>query len=195
MKTLKILSFSFLAFSVFACGGKEESQQSTGEGEVQNEETSINSLDDKVFSDTVTIGGKLYKYTCTLEHIDSLIVINPQGEEYVENRVKINVQQGETTIFDKVIDKSFYKDIVPSNLLRAYTMVGVSFNFTKLEEDRSALYFIVTAGDPDETANMDYPLELKVATDGTYSLKEAENLETMSLNPGLNIDPSADATI
>lgn len=195
MKTLKILSFSFLALCVFACGGKEESQQSTGEGEVQNEETSINSLEDKVFSDTVTIGGKLYKYTCTLEHIDSLIVINPQGEEYVENRVKINVQQGETTIFDKVIDKSFYKDIVPSNLLRAYTMVGVSFNFTKLEEDRSALYFIVTAGDPDETANMDYPLELKVATDGTYSLKEAENLETMSLNPGLNIDPSADATI
>ena len=83
--------------------------------------------------------------------------------------------------------------MVPADFLKSSTLVGVNYNFTKRDEDRSALYFIVTVGDPDETSDMVYPLELKVATDGSFSIKKAENLETAPISTGLNIDPSEDA--
>lgn len=179
-----------------ACGGNKEPQHEERVVEEVNPETGIISLRDYSFSDTITIGGKLYDYTYSLEHVDSMpVLINPQGLEYTESCVKISIKQGETKVFDKVFYKSNFNENVPENFLRTSTMVGVNYNVTKREEDNSAFYFIVTVGDPDETSDMVYPLELKVATDGTYSIKKAENLETESLNPGLNIDPSTDASV
>ena len=196
MKAFKILSFSLLTLCIVSCGNKQSYQPEERVVEDVNPETGIISLRDYTFSDTITIGGKLYDYTYSLEHVDSMpILINPQGLEYTESRVKISIKQGETNVFDKVFYKSNFHDIVPTDFLKTSTMVGVNYNFTKREEDRSAFFFIVTVGDPDETSDMAYPLEMKVATDGTYSIKKAENLETESLNPGLNIDPSADASI
>ena len=124
------------------------------------------------------------------------VVINPQGLEYHESRVHIAIQHEGKSLFDKKFYKNNFRDIVPSSFLKTSTMVGVNYNYMKLEEDRSAFYFIVTVGDPDETSDsMEYPLELKVATDGSYSLHKAENLETEPLSSGLNIDPSADAGV
>lgn len=196
MKTPKILTISLLAIFLVSCKGNQPQQPEERVIEDINPETGVISLRDYTFSDTITIGGKLHDYTYSLEHVDSMpILINPQGLEYTESRVKISIKQGDTTIFDKIFYKSNFQDIVPENFLKTSTMVGVNYNFTKRDEDRSAFYFIVTIGDPDETSDMVFPLELKVATDGTYSLKKAENLETQSLNPGLNIDPSADASL
>lgn len=196
MKGLKIFSFSFLALCLVACRGNQTPQPEERVVEEINPETGIISLRDYTFSDTITIGGKLYDYTYSLEHIDSMpVLINPQGLEYTESRVRISIRQGETAVFDKAFYKSNFSDIVPTDFLRTSTMVGVNYNFTKREEDHTAFYFIVTVGDPDETSDMAYPLELKVAPDGTYSFKKAENLETESLTPGLNIDPSTDASV
>ncbi|MCH5174759.1 MAG: DUF4738 domain-containing protein [Prevotellaceae bacterium] len=196
MKTPQILTISLLAIFLISCKGNQPQQPEERVIEDINPETGVISLRDYTFSDTITIGGKLYDYTYSLEHVDSMpILINPQGLEYTESRVKISIRQGDTTIFDKIFYKSNFQDIVPENFLKTSTMVGVNYNFTKHDEDRSAFYFIVTVGDPDETSDMAYPLELKVDTDGTYSIKKAEHLETESLNPGLNIDPSTDASV
>ena len=196
MKTQKILTISLLAIFLVSCKGNQPQQPEERVIENINPETGVISLRDYTFSDTITIGGKLYDYTYSLEHVDSMpILINPQGLEYTESCVKISIKQDDTTIFDKIFYKSNFQDIVPNDFLKTSTMVGVNYNFTKREEDRSAFFFIVTVGDPDETSDMAYPLELKVATDGTYSIKQAENLETESLTPGLNIDPSADASV
>lgn len=195
MKTFKILSLS-LAICLAACGGNKPAQPEERVVEEVNPETGVISLRDYTFSDTITIGGKLYNYTYSLEHVDSMpVLINPIGLEYTESRVKISIAQGEKNVFDKVFYKSNFQDIVPSDFLKTSTMVGVNYNFTKREEDHSAFYFIVTVGDPDETSDMVCPIELKVAADGSYSFKKAENLETESLTPGLNIDPSADASV
>lgn len=196
MKTPKILTISLLAIFLVSCKGNQPQQPEERVIEDINPETGVISLRDYTFSDTITIGGKLYDYIYSLEHVDSMpILINPQGLEYTESRVKISIKQGDREVFDKVFYKSNFHDIVPTEFLKTSTMVGVNYNFTKREEDRSAFYFIVTIGDPDETSDMAYPLEMKVATDGTYSIKKAEHLETESLNPGLNIDPSADASV
>lgn len=160
-----------------------------------NPQTGIISLRDYTINDTISINGKLYKYTCTFEHVDTLpVLMNPQGLEYHESRVRIDIKQNDSNVFSKTFYKNNFRDQVPADFLKTSTVVGVNYNFMKRDTDRSAFYFIITVGDPDETSdNMAYPLELKVATDGSYSIKKAENLETEPLHPGMNIDPSEDA--
>ena len=195
MRILKMAALSLLTtLAMTSC--KNEPKPPVEERIVEDVDpaTGIISLRDYTLSDTITVGGKLYHYTYTLEHVDSMpVVINPQGLEYHESRVRIAIQNADKEIFNKTFYKKNFHDQVPAEFLKTSTMVGVNYNFTKRDEDRSAFFFIVTVGDPDETSDMVYPLELKVATDGSYSLKKAENLETEPLSPGLNIDPSEDA--
>lgn len=194
MKTLKTSFTALLLLTTLACNSGKNPPQNERVVEIQDPETGIISLRDYILNDTITIGGQLYHYSCAFESVDSMpVVINPQGLEYHESRVCIEIQRDSTKIFHKTFYKSNFRDMIPADFLKTSTMVGVNYNFTKCEEDHSAFYFIVTIGDPDETSDMAYPLELKVATDGTYSLKKAENLETAPITPGLNIDPSEDA--
>lgn len=195
MKTFKTTAAALLALMTLACTSEKKPVSTVREVEDVDPATGIISLRDYTIDDTITIGGKLYKYSCGLEHVDSMpTVINSQGLEYRESRVRISVRRDSSTIFDKTFYKNNFKDQVPTAFLKSSTMVGVNYNFIKRDEDRSALYFIVTVGDPDETSdNMAYPLELKVAPDGSFSIKKAENLETAPISTGLNIDPSEDA--
>lgn len=195
MQTKKTLLLSLLTAALFtSCHNGQKPPVEQRVTEYTDSLTGIISLRDYTINDTITIAGKPYSYTCTLEHMDSMpVLINPQGLEYHESRVRVHVQNGNTEVFSKTFYKSNFHDFVPANVLKTSTMVGVNYNFTKRDEDRSALYFIVTVGDPDETSDIAYPFELKVAPDGSYSIRKAENLETEPLTPGLNIDPSEDA--
>lgn len=194
MKTLKTAAIILLTFAATACTGEKSPTLPKRIVEEVNTETGIISLRDYSISDTIAIGGKIFNYTYTLEHVDTLpILINPQGLEYHESRVSIKVTRGDEQIFNKKFLKNNFREIVPADFLKTSTMIGVNYNFTKRDEDRTALYFIVTVGDPDETSDMAFPLELKIAPDGTYSIKKAENLETAPISTGLNIDPKEDA--
>ena len=194
MKTLKTAAIILLTLTAIACTGEKAPATPKRIVEEVNSETGIISLRDYSISDTIAIGGKIFNYTYTLEHVDTLpTLINPQGLEYHESRVSIKVTRGDEQIFNKKFLKNNFREIVPADFLKTSTMIGVNYNFTKRDEDRTALYFIVTVGDPDETSDMAFPLELKIAPDGTYSIKKAENLETAPISTGLNIDPKEDA--
>ena len=195
MRTLKIASMALLTLMAMACTNEKKPPVTERIVEDVNPQTGIISLRDYTINDTISINGKLYKYTCTFEHVDTLpVLMNPQGLEYHESRVRIDIKQNDSNVFSKTFYKNNFRDQVPADFLKTSTVVGVNYNFMKRESDRSAFYFIITVGDPDETSdNMAYPLELKVATDGSYSIKKAENLETEPLHPGMNIDPSEDA--
>ena len=194
MKTLKTSVAVLLALMTMACNGdpkKPTEQVTTPGGSV---ETGIQSLRDYTLKDTITIGGRLYNYNCALTHDESQpSLINPQGIEYYESLVSITIRRDSTNVFKKTFRKNDFREHVPAQFLKTSTMVGVNYNFNKREEDRSAFYFIITVGDPDVTSDMVYPLELKIATDGSYSLKKAENLETGPLSDGLTVDPLEDA--
>ncbi|MBR6974516.1 MAG: DUF4738 domain-containing protein [Bacteroidaceae bacterium] len=195
MRTLKIASMALLTLMAMACTNEKKPPVTERIVEDVNPQTGIISLRDYTINDTISINGKLYKYTCTFEHVDTLpVLMNPQGLEYHESRVRIDIKQNDSNVFSKTFYKNNFRDQVPADFLKTSTVVGVNYNFMKRDTDRSAFYFIITVGDPDETSdNMAYPLELKVATDGSYSIKKAENLETEPLHPGMNIDPSEDA--
>ncbi|MCR5043140.1 MAG: DUF4738 domain-containing protein [Bacteroidaceae bacterium] len=195
MRTLKIASMALLTLMAMACTNEKKPPVNERIVEDVNPQTGIISLRDYTINDTISINGKLYKYTCTFEHVDTLpVLMNPQGLEYHESRVRIDIKQNDSNVFSKTFYKNNFRDQVPADFLKTSTVVGVNYNFMKRDTDRSAFYFIITVGDPDETSdNMAYPLELKVATDGSYSIKKAENLETEPLHPGMNIDPSEDA--
>lgn len=194
MKTFKTTAAILLALMAMACHNEKKPDAPERIVEVKDPETGIISLRDYTLKDTITINGKLYNYACTFEHVDSMpILINPQGLEYHESRVTIAIQRDSTQIFSKTFYKNNFRNYVPSEFLKSSTVVGVNYNFTRRDEDKSAFYFIVTVGDPDETSDMAYPLELKVEPNGTYTIKKAENLETEPISTGLNIDPSEDA--
>ena len=195
MRTLKIASMALLTLMAIACTNEKKPPVTERIVEDVNPQTGIISLRDYTINDTISINGKLYKSTCTFEHVDTLpVLMNPQGLEYHESRVRIDIKQNDSNVFSKTFYKNNFRDQVPADFLKTSTVVGVNYNFMKRDTDRSAFYFIITVGDPDETSdNMAYPLELKVATDGSYSIKKAENLETEPLHPGMNIDPSEDA--
>ncbi|MBO7582054.1 MAG: DUF4738 domain-containing protein [Bacteroidaceae bacterium] len=195
MKTIKTAALTLLALMAIACNSEKTPPSNERIVEDVNPQTGVISLRDYTLKDTITISGKLYKYTCTFEHVDTLpVFMNPQGLEYHESRVRIDIKREGESVFSKTFYKNNFRDNVPADFLKTSTLVGVNYNFMKRESDRSAFYFIITVGDPDETSdNMAYPLEMKVATDGSFSIKKAENLETEPLSPGLNIDPSEDA--
>lgn len=195
MKTLKTVVVALLALGAIACSNEKKPANPERIVEDVDPQTDIISLRDYTLSDTITINGKLYNYSCRFEHVDSMpVLINPQGLEYHESRASIDITREGTKVFSKTFYKSNFRDHVPANFLKTSTVVGINYNFMKRESDRSAFYFIITVGDPDETSdNMAYPLELKIATDGSFSINKAEDLETEPLHPGLNIDPSEDA--
>ena len=195
MKSFKTAVVALLALAAMACNNEKKPAQPERIVEDIDPQTGIISLRDYTLNDTITIGAKLYNYSCRFEHVDSMpVVINPQGLEYHESRASIEITREGSTVFSRTFYKTSFRDHVPADFLKTSTVVGINYNFMKRESDRSAFYFIITVGDPDETSDgMAYPLELKVATDGSFSIKKAENLETEPLHPGLNIDPSEDA--
>ncbi len=195
MKTTKFAIVALLTFMSLACTSEKKPVGAERVVEDVDPQTGIISLRNYILSDTININNKLYNYACTFEPVDTMpILTNPQGLEYHESRVNIEIKHEGNNVFSKTFYKSNFHDYVPSDFLKTSTVVGVNYNYMKRDTDRSAFYFIITVGDPDETSdNMAYPLELKVATDGSYSIKKAENLETEPLHPGLNVDPSEDA--
>lgn len=194
MKTLKTAVVALLALGAIACTDVKKPTTQERIVEEVDPQTGIISLREYTLGDTITINGKRYKYSLRFEPVDTMpVLMNSQGLEYHESRATITITHDSTKVFSKTFYKSNFRDHVPANFLKTSTVVGVNYNFMKID-DRSAFYFIVTVGDPDETSdNMAFPLELKVATDGSYTIKKAENLETEPLRPGLNVDPSEDA--
>ena len=194
MKTLKIAVAALLLTMAMSC--KEEKGNPLPERvvEVTDPSTGVITLRDYTIADTIAINGKEYNYSCRFEPVDSMpILINPQGLEYKESRVSISITRDDKQVFNKTFYKKDFRDHVPGDFLKTSTVVGVNYNYTKRDIDRTAFYFIITIGDPDETSDMSYPLELKVDPNGTYIIRKAENLETEPLTQGLNIDPSEDA--
>lgn len=192
MKALRNGVIALMTLTAAAsCGGNAStSQQEERVQEEHDSVTGISTLRDYTIKDTITINGRTYRYTCSLEHVDTMpTLINTQGSEYKESRVVVDVRRDSTVVFKKAFYKKDFPDIVPKELSAVSTVVGINYNFLK-KDDHSALHFIITVGDPDETSDMSLPIELTITPDGSSSLKKAENMETAPISNNLNVDPS-----
>ena len=194
MKTYKTLTIIAIAILTVSCGKNAKQNNDTKPErvvETVNKETGIISLTDYSHEDTLSIRGTKYTYKFSFQAVDSLEHIkNTQGLEYLDNVVNLTILKGEEVVTKRTFYKSSFKSYVPSELWQNSGLVGFSFNFVRQERD--AFYFIATIGDPDETADISYPLEIRITTDGGMTINKAQNLDTEPLRDGLNIDPSAD---
>ncbi len=191
MKALRngIMALAALAAAASCGDSKDKAQQEERTVAETDSATGITALRDYTLKDTVTIGGRVYRYTCSLQHVDTMpTLINSQGAEYKESRVVISVSRDSSQVFNKTYYKKDFSSIIPDELAKVSTVVGVNYNYLK-SNDHTALHFIVTVGDPDETSDVSMPLEITVAPDGSSSVSKAENVETAPLSDGYNKEP------
>ncbi len=153
------------------------------------EDNSILSLDESDRDGSVRIGEKDYTYHYHFQPSDSLpIVVNADGQRYRDNVAHLTVRREGTVIFSHRFTKQSFTNFIAKKDLAGSALVGFSYNLTKTE-DHTQLRFIATVGDPDETAGINYPIEIKVQTSGQWSTERAQDIETEPLIEGLNVDP------
>lgn len=193
MKTYQIIAFAAIAFLFSSCrnNNKPEEEEQKRIVETIDQETGIISLSEREYGDTITVKGTLYNYKFTFKPVDSLKhIINSQGLEYIDNAVSLTIRKDSTVVTEKKFLKSSFKSYIPDDLWEHSGLVGFAFNFVRQERD--AFYFIATIGDPDETADISLPLEIRITTDGGMTINKAVDLDTEPLRDGLNIDPSSE---
>jgi len=173
-----------------ACGGPKEQKAGERTVEATDPETGITDLRELHVQDSVRLGGHTYRYRYDFVPNDSMPVVrNPQGDDYHDNQVTLVVTQGQRTIVSRTFTKHDFSDLMPHDFISASALVGFTYNYTKADAT-DALYFIATVGDPDETADISFPVQLKITPTGAITHEKATGLDTEPISPGLTIDPS-----
>ena len=194
MKLTPILYIAALAMMTLeACKGNSENNQQEDSLWVAPQQTNaILDLGVMERSDTITVRGRLYRYNFRFAPVDSLpIIVNPDGTRYHDNEVLLTISRDSTVVLRRRFTKQSFASMVPAQELHKLAHAGFSYNLNHAD-DHSQLRFIATVGDPDETSGINYPVEIRVTADGTYSLHTVEDFETESLFDDLNLDPSED---
>lgn len=195
MKTFKILTFAAAAFLLTCCNGKKTADD-VDERFVEkiDEKTGVASLSSYTDGDTISINGKLYKYTYDFHDVDSLPhVVYASGTEYRDNEVKLVIKRDSSNFVEKTFTKGSFKSYVPEKLYQTSGLIGFTYNIDRrLRDQFDALYFIATIGNLDDAEEIAYPLEIRIDTDGGMTIKKYEDIETEPLRNGLTVDPSTD---
>lgn len=189
-----IITLSFLALMVASCN--TPSNQNNAETTEQHEEEAmgINALREFESTDTVKVGNTVYTYKYSFYNVDSLHTIKTyDGLEYKDNAVTLTIYKGDTETANRTFTKNSFLSYIPEDKHTNAGLVGFSYDYT-MRDDHSAIFFIVTLGDPDETSDLSYPLRLKMDANGNIiSVEQVTNLETEPINEGLTVDPEIDA--
>lgn len=181
-----LLTVAMLAGS---CGNPAKQTAQASQTEEVQEEDAIGTLRELHVTNTAKVGGKDYTYEYDFVHDETLpIVRNPQGDDYYDNCVRLSIEQDGKEVLVRTFTKRDFKDVVPEQFMSASALVGFTYNYTKTDMT-DALYFIATVGDPDETADMVFPVQVKVSPSGQVTLEKADNLDTEPINP-MTIDPT-----
>jgi hypothetical protein len=194
IKTLTIplvLALALLA----GCGSQAKQQPAERIVETQDTATGIFTLRELHVADSIMLADKTYKYQFDFTPCDSLRPVrNQQGDDYYDNMVTLKVTQDGRTVTERTFTKQSFSELVPHDFMQYSALVGFTYDYTKMDAS-DALYFIATVGDPDETADMAFPIELRITPSGSLTLEKAVDLDTEPISPNLNIDPSTDSDI
>jgi hypothetical protein len=199
---MSIIHFSSSVFKSIAltcllvsCGAKQEKPVVEKVAETTETPSGIIHLRELHVADSIEVEGKTYTYRYDFISNDSMPVVrNTQGDEYRDGQVTLLVRQGERTVFSRTFKKSDFNQLVPAKFMDTSALVGFTYNYTKLD-DHSALYFIATVGDPDETADIAYPIQVRITPAGAMTMEKATGLDTEPIHPGMTIDPTEEDAI
>lgn len=193
MKKITLAYTLFLTLLLCSCDPKPKTVQE----EPKKEEVKVGNLTQEVFSyrerkytDSVQVSGKTYVYEYSLTNCDTLPKVrNSEGDYYYDNQLSLHITKSGTNIYSHTFTKSEFKEFVPETMLQKSIIVGFTFNPLNTA-DPANLHFFLTVGNPDETADEDYTIDICITPTGSKSMTIAENLETESLSPEMNVNPT-----
>jgi len=184
------IAFSLLFLT--ACGGKEKEKTSTDSinpeiSVVTEDVEGILSLPAVSFTDTLTIDGKIHQYTIDITPVDTLpVVINGDGVKYHDNSIRLTVTQAKDTLFDHTFTKQSFVDYIKDIDSEQVALVNCRYN---INADSPALSFVAYVADPDDNIEVERNIEIRVLSDGKYSLQAIEDPEMEPIDSSNRLNP------
>ncbi|MCR5313322.1 MAG: DUF4738 domain-containing protein, partial [Bacteroidaceae bacterium] len=182
------LTKSFIAVIIlsFCCACKNGEQQETENNRtsrvvVQN---SISKLQEfTITGEHKTVNGT-YKYNIRFRNSEELpIITNPMEYRYYDNMVELTVMKGTRIFFRHTFTKKDFKQYVPEKFYNTSGLIGFSYNYDK-ENNKTAIFFIATIGDPDVTSDISHALEIKIDDNGKMSISDLKDRDTLPIKKG-----------
>jgi len=176
-------------FFVSCSEQKKNEQLQKPQWSQSEEQDEIISLPPLSYRNTAIVAGKRLAYEYRMEAVDTLpVIVNTEGMQYYDNVVYLTVmgENSEVLLKRKFLKKDF-SQFVSVEDMKCSGLVGFSIN-PETGSDSLQLHFIATVGDPDETAGVNFPVDVCVTASGNISMKPAENTETAPLNRELSQD-------
>lgn len=123
---------------------------------------------------TFTYKGKDYQSNVVRRPDDSLpIVINEQGEKFVDNRITLRITSGGKSVVDKVFTKENFASLVDAKFLKHSILEGLVYDKTTPK----GIVYAASICYPQ--TNLYIPLSLTVTPDGKISMAKEELLEDL----------------
>lgn len=180
-----------LALSV-ACSRNAGGAESTDGEKSDSLVSHVSCLPEKDGKGSHVVGSNKLSYEYHFVNDKSLpVVVNTMEYQYYDNRVNLTIGDGKRQDVRLTFTKNTFRDYVPEKFLKKSGLIGFCYNYDK-ENDRSAVFFIATIGDPDLSTDMSYALEVRVMSDGTYSVSELKDRDTLPVKEGMTVDPNAE---
>ena len=193
MKTT-IFTLICAAALLYSCQPKKQRPVIETTIETPPTETGIGRLREIHMNNKITVAKETYNYKYDFVSDESLPVVrNPQGDDYYDNKVTLSIKHGGKEIFNRTFTKNDFARLVPKQFMENSALVGFTYNYTK-SETIDSLFFVATVGDPDETADMVFPIQLRISKNGQMTMEKAMGLDTEPLNP-MTVDPDIDGGV
>lgn len=193
MKLANLITMGLIATAITACNSNNKTSAVVDEVSVDTiNPNAINSLSEYDNSGKHTIGNSTFQYTYSFKNDKSLdIVKNPLDYQYYDNKATLTITQGGRSIVNRTFTKEDFKSKVPANFYKVSGLVGFCYNFDK-ENNKDAIYFIATIGDPDQSADTTCAIEIKITSSGVISFDLLQDRDTAPINEGMTVDPNPD---
>lgn len=158
------------------------------------EPQSTGSMDERVWSDTLTVAGKGYAFTIKRETMTSKPKVNVHsGLEYFDNEIHVQItnRADGSVFFEKNFTKDDFASVVPAGFMSRSLLLGIVFDYDKVN-DHSKFFFAASVGDP-EDPEMIIPILMTISTSGSIHIEKDPNIDHVPDQVTVDVvDPTED---
>ena len=106
--------------------------------------------------------------------VDSVVVKDESGQEYIDNVVRLSVIRNDgSVLFAKSFTKKTFTSYVQEPFRREGVLGGIQFN----EVSGKQLKFSVVVGLPDAIDDVFIPLEMSIDSEGGLGIRQTDNMD------------------
>ncbi len=173
--TLLSLIF-FTAVAAQSCGGDKKTQENRSEsGELLQsgtDEGNTRRMQQITRDYEAKVGGQQYTIHITRMPDDSLpAVMSEMGYNYTDNRILLNIKQGDKVVIEKVFTKADFSSLLDNSFMKKAVLSGMVYNKTENGN------ILLAASMCYPQTDMCIPVIITVSTTGNISIVKSEQLE------------------